>query len=72
MKDTARTNPDEETGPTLPSVRAFVVQFAAEARDETGVRGRIEHLASGHAARFDSWSRLREFVERCLDRGRSA
>ena len=65
MREGDQSNPDAPTAPTLPSIRAFVVQFAAETRDESSVRGRVEHLASGHATRFDSWARLREFVERC-------
>ena len=67
MRERDQSDPDAPAAPTLPSIRAFVVQFAAETRDERGVRGRVEHLASGHATRFDSWARLREFVERCLE-----
>ena len=67
MRERDQSNPDAPAEPTLPSIRAFVVQFAAETRDESGVRGRVEHLASGHATRFDSWARLREFVEGCLE-----
>ena len=53
--------------PTLPSTRAFVVQFAADPRKAHGIGGRVEHLTSGHTTHFDSWARLREFVERCLE-----
>ena len=66
MRGRDQTSPGEPAAPTLPSIRAFVVQFAAETPDESGVRGRVEHLTSGHATRFDSWARLREFMERCL------
>lgn len=52
---------------TLPPNRAFVVQFAARADDGNLFRGRVEHLASGSAARFDSLTRLGEFVARHLE-----
>jgi hypothetical protein len=55
--------PDESAAMSLPSDRAFVVQFAAERRDDGAVRGRVEHLASGRAVRFASWAQLREFLE---------
>ena len=67
MRERDQTSPAERSAPALPSIRAFVVQFAAETRDESGVLGRVEHLTSGHTIHFDSWARLREFVERCLE-----
>ena len=45
----------------LPSNRAFVVQFEA-GRSDDPVCGRAEHLASGQAARFESWGELRAFL----------
>jgi hypothetical protein len=50
----------------LPRNRAFVVQLAAAGENPDPFHGRIEHLASGQAVRFDSLGRLREFVERVL------
>jgi hypothetical protein len=50
----------DEPAPSLPSDRAFVVQFADTPPE---VRGRVEHLASGRATRFRSWVRLRGFVQ---------
>jgi len=49
--------------PTLPSNRAFVVQFRATTVSTTDdYAGRIEHLVSGQAIRFESWERLRHFI----------
>ncbi len=53
--------------PALPTNRAFVLQFHAQAdamspRDQ----GRVEHLASGQATHFQSWAELREFIEQVL------
>lgn len=55
------------TEPTLPSNRAFVVQFrvATEMAPEQ-CAGRVEHLVSGQAVRFDSWEHLRDFIEQTL------
>ncbi len=51
----------------LPSDHAFVVQFRAR---ETGsalpLEGRVEHLASGQATRFDSPQQLLRFIEQTL------
>jgi len=49
--------------PTLPSNRAFVVQFraATELVPEQCI-GRVEHLVSGQAARFESWEQLQQFI----------
>jgi hypothetical protein len=52
--------------PALPRNRAFVVQLAAAGEGPDPFHGRVEHLASGQAARFDSLGRLREFVEQVL------
>ena len=53
--------------PTLPSNRAFVVQFRGEA---TGAppygSGRVEHVVSGQAALFDSAEELLAFMASVL------
>ncbi len=62
----ARKNPQrsqDHSASSLPSDRAFVVQFAGGEPDDTSVRGRAEHLVSGRASRFESWEGLRSFVE---------
>jgi len=53
---------------SLPAERSFLVQFHAEAASnrENSWQGRVEHVVSGHAARFEDWSALRRFVERTL------
>jgi 2-polyprenyl-3-methyl-5-hydroxy-6-metoxy-1,4-benzoquinol methylase len=54
-----RTTP---TGP-FPIQHAFVVQFAAETTlDATGITGRVEHLVSGQATRFQSVAALFAFI----------
>jgi len=54
---------------TLPSKRAFVVQFRATTEPTPGdYAGRIEHVVSGQATRFDSWEQLRRFIEEMLAR----
>lgn len=55
----------------LPADRAFVVQVAAEPDEESRLRGRAEHLASGSAEHFDSLSGLGDFIARVLERLRS-
>ena len=53
--------------PTLPSNRAFVVQFRVTAEEPSDdCAGRVEHLVSGQAARFDSWDHLQEFISTML------
>jgi hypothetical protein len=43
----------------LPADRAFVIQLRADADPGAGVlRGRIEHIGSGRAARFESVDEL--------------
>jgi hypothetical protein len=50
------------TGP-FPIQYAFVVQFAAETTlDATGITGRVEHLVSGQAIRFQSVEALFAFM----------
>jgi hypothetical protein len=54
-----RTTP---AGP-FPIQHAFVVQFAAETTlDATGITGRVEHLVSGQATRFQSVAALFAFM----------
>jgi hypothetical protein len=51
----------------LPSDRAFVVQFHAEADVAKGLfRGRVEHIVSYQATRFDSLEALVTFMARVL------
>jgi hypothetical protein len=54
--------------PHLPADRTFVVQFrATPAEAERDLdHGRVEHLVSGQAARFDTWNDLHAFVEHVL------
>jgi hypothetical protein len=50
------------TGP-FPIQHAFVVQFAAETTlDATSITGRVEHLVSGQATRFQSVEALFAFM----------
>jgi hypothetical protein len=53
--------------PTLPAECAFVVQFDATTLGTQGhVAGRVEHIASAQAARFQSWEELQAFIVRVL------
>jgi hypothetical protein len=64
---TKGNEPMTNTEPSLPSNRAFVVQFRSQT--ETASKecaGRIEHLVSGQATRFDSWERLQQFIQETL------
>ncbi len=55
------------TEPTLPSNRAFVVQFRVTTEQiSDNCAGRVEHLVSGQAARFDSWEHLQQFIKEML------
>jgi hypothetical protein len=52
---------------------AFVVQFRSETEIETGrVEGRVEHIASYEATRFNSLDELLHFFARVLSEVRSA
>lgn len=56
------------TEPTLPSNRAFVVQFRSAGEQASDhCTGRIEHLVSGQAVRFDSWEHLHQFIQEILE-----
>ena len=53
--------------PTLPSNRAFVVQFrASQSTAQVPPTGRVEHVVSGQATRFESWEHLQRFLEQVL------
>lgn len=53
--------------PTLPSNRAFVVQFRAATESALEqCAGRVEHLVSGQATHFESWEQCRQFIEETL------
>ena len=53
--------------PSLPTNRAFVVQFRAETEAERGRWvGRVEHVVSGQAAHFASLEELLAFIGRVL------
>jgi hypothetical protein len=54
--------------PSLPSQRAFVVQLHAEARPDHGQwDGRVEHIDSYQAVRFQSLEELVAFMVRCIN-----
>lgn len=56
-----------KTEPTLPSNRAFVVQFRVATESASGqCAGRVEHLVSGQATRFESWEQCQHFIEQTL------
>jgi hypothetical protein len=58
---------------TLPVSRAFLVQLAADC--EPGgqtLRGRVEHVRSGEAARFQSLPELATFMRDVLRQGAKA
>jgi hypothetical protein len=55
------------TESTLPSNRAFVVQFRAEeSESQPRFKGRVEHVVSGQAIRFESWECLQRFIQELL------
>jgi hypothetical protein len=56
-----------QTESTLPSNRAFVVQFRrAEPETQSECKGRVEHVVSGQAVRFDSWEHLQQFMQEVM------
>ena len=55
-----------QSQPTLPSNRAFVVQFRAWPSASPSWAGRVEHLVSRQVARFQSLDELLEFMTRVL------
>ena len=53
--------------PSLPTERAFVVQFRATTTDAPlSWEGRVEHLVSGQVARFSSPEELLAFLSNVL------
>ncbi len=57
----------EDRSAPLPHDRAFVVQFHADTELETGrLSGRVEHVVSGRATRFDSLEVLLAFIGQVL------
>jgi hypothetical protein len=51
--------PSAEEARPLPVQRAFVVQFSAQTNVELGrYVGRVEHVLSGHAKRFQTLNEL--------------
>jgi hypothetical protein len=51
--------PSAEAARPLPARRAFVVQFSAQTNVELGrFAGRVEHVVSGHARRFQTLDEL--------------
>jgi hypothetical protein len=53
---------------SLPTNRAFVVQFRAQSTDPTVLwEGRVEHLNSGQTLRFHSSEELLTFLSRVLN-----
>jgi hypothetical protein len=56
-----------QSQPSLPTNRAFVVQFRAPPTDGSPrYEGRVEHLVSGQVARFHSFEELLAFMIRVL------
>ena len=54
--------------PSLPTNRAFVVQFRLPAEGTAPTyAGRVEHVVSGAVRRFQSLEELLEFIVRMLD-----
>jgi hypothetical protein len=55
--------------PSLPTNRAFVVQFRAQSTGTSpSYAGRVEHVVSGEVTRFHSLEELLAFVIRVLTR----
>ncbi|CCH77906.1 hypothetical protein BN12_2370006 [Nostocoides japonicum T1-X7] len=60
--------PDRGPAVSLPADRSFVLQFRTSSGiDATGPwAGRVEHVVTGEATRFEDWAGLREFIARIL------
>jgi hypothetical protein len=52
--------------PSLPTNRAFVVQFRPPAAGASAYAGRVEHVVSGEVRRFHSLDELVEFMVHML------
>jgi hypothetical protein len=63
--------PSADAVPSLPTQRAFVVQFSAQTHVELGqFTGRIEHVVTGHARRFQTLDDLvASLVQMLVDLG---
>jgi hypothetical protein len=51
-----------QSQPSLPTNRAFVVQFRAQPTGVSPFEGRVEHVVSGQVARFHSLEELLTFM----------
>jgi hypothetical protein len=50
----------------LPADHAFVLQFESNCGADGGARGRVEHVVSGRASRFQSIGELATFLAAVL------
>ena len=67
-----QTGPVREAERPLSPARAFVVQFREQTEGAAPrFTGRVEHMISGHAARFESSEELLQFFVRVLSTGRT-
>jgi hypothetical protein len=65
--DTRGAGPAVAGRPPLSPEHAFVVQFRAGARVDAGpCAGRVEHMRSGEAIRFETRDELLAFIARLL------
>jgi hypothetical protein len=48
--------------PSLPTDRAFVIQFGPTEE----IAGRVEHVTTGNAGHFHSWQQLQSWIEQML------
>jgi hypothetical protein len=55
-----------QSQPSLPTNRAFLVQFRTQPTDASPYEGRVEHVVSGQVARFHSLEELLAFMSRVL------
>ena len=60
MNATASRN--HETDPAC----AFVIHLTSRAEDGDDAVGRVEHIKSGRAGRFESWSELARFMRAAI------
>jgi hypothetical protein len=51
-----------QSQPSLPTNRAFVVQFRTPSTGASPYTGRVEHVVSGQVARFQSLEELLTFM----------
>jgi hypothetical protein len=55
-----------QSQPSLPTNRAFVVQFRTQPTGASAYAGRVEHLESGRVARFQPMEELLVFMIQVL------